>query len=145
MANGMRPTCICQTKVFLWVRGVSVSDLQNIHKSQALSLLISGQAWATLRLILYFSAAILLIAFLMFIPAVAQLDGVVSDHWWSDCLDIPQPTCVHIPHCHSGRCQLDAPWLVVCRLEGTTNFRTIPKLITNHRRVYVYSRCPCRH
>ena len=92
MANGMRPTCICQTKVFLWVRGVSVSDLQNIHKSQALSLLISGQAWATLRLILYFSAVILLIAFLMFIPAVAQLDGVVSDHWWSDCLDIPHPT-----------------------------------------------------
>ena len=102
MANGMRPTCICQTKVFLWVRGVSVSDLQNIHKSQALSLLINGQAWATLRLILYFSAAILLIASLMFIPAVAQLDGVVSDHW-SDCLDIPHPTA-HIA------IQEDASW-----------------------------------
>ena len=46
-----------------------------------------------MRLILYFSAAILLIALLMFIPAVAQLDGVVSDHW-SDCLELhsPQPT-----------------------------------------------------
>ena len=44
-----------------------------------------------MRLILYFSAVILLIALLVLIPAVAQLDGVVSDHW-SDCLDIPHPT-----------------------------------------------------